>query len=214
MSRTVRMLTLVFWLLLAGSLILAIGLASWQPDANQAMLVWIMAGYLLLSMILLPAALIIIHRTSLTHWWVWALLICLWVASGIVGQNSTLMSGIALAGNLVFLGSWIALLVAVGILLFQRDIALPLLGFLSLALVWTAAITWMIRGDLIAELLGALLGTPGAGRSLFWFAVLSNTTFCLLPLAAVSFIWQTIRAIKREIRGDISGGTSTHKHEE
>lgn len=120
---------------------------------------------------------------------------------------------VRLVGNLVFLGSWIALLVAISILLFQRDIALPLLGFLSLALVWSAAMTWMIRGDLFAELLGALLGTPGAGHSLFWFAVLFNSSLCLLPIAVVSFIWQSIRAIRREIQGDISGGASAHRHE-
>lgn len=202
MSQNTRRAALICWLLLAANLLLAMAVAGWQMSADQLWLLFSLAGYLLLSMALLPFALAVIYRASFAHWWAWALLLALWIAGGTVTRISTLPAWVGLAGNLIFLGSWVALLAGLGVLLFQRDLALPLIGLLSLIVVWSAAIAWMIRGDLIAEMMGLMLGAPGAGGSLFWIVVFFNTLLCILPIAAVSFLVHTIAAVNRELRGD------------
>lgn len=202
MSPTARRIALVCWLLLAGNLIFAMAISGWSARVDQVGLLLSLVGYLLLSMVILPAVLAALHRASLDHWWIWALLIGLWIVGGTAGQSSGLPSSLALAGNLIFLGSWVGMLVGTSILLFTRDVALFLIGILSLAGVWTAAISWRIRGDLIGEMLRMIYAAPGAGRSLFWVSVLFATMLCLVPIAAVGFIVQTILAIRRELRGD------------
>lgn len=202
MSTAARRFALACWLLLAGNLLFAMAISGWSARADQVELLLILVGFMLLSMIILPAVLAVLHRASFTRWWVWVLLIGLWIAAGTAGQSGGIHSWLALAGNLLFLGSWIGMLVGVSILLFQRDVALPLIGMLSLALVWTAAISWQIRGDMIAEMLGMIRGDPNAGNSLFWVSVLFMNMLCLVPIAAVGFLFHTIIAIRREFQRD------------
>lgn len=203
MSRTARTIGLTCWAILGFNFILAAIVAGWQFSAEQMTFLLLLAGYLIVSIFIFPAILAIIYRSSFNYWWIWTALIGLWILGGVGNQLQGQVPGwLSLLGSLIFFGSWVALLVGAGVVLFQRDIALPLIGTLSLVFVWVATITWWVRGDLIAEMLGIMLGMPGTGDGIFWLAVLLSSIVCLLPIAIVGFCVTTVRAIRREIRGN------------
>lgn len=203
MNSTARRLAIIGWAIIAGNLIFATIVAQWQIGADQLALVIGLAGYLMISSLLVPIILAVLHRAAFTRWWIWPPLIGLWLLSGTVGLNNTLPGWLTLPATLLFMGCMVLLLAGCGILLFQRDLALPLMGLLSLALVWAAAITWQRQGDLFAQLFGMLLNTTSPPTDLMWVLILVNTMICLMPIAALSFLVHTIRAVRRELEGDI-----------
>jgi hypothetical protein len=202
MSSTTRRLAIIGWAVFTGNLIFAMIAAQWQLGADQLALLLGLVGYLLISSILVPIILAVVHRAAFTRWWVWPLLIGLWLLGGTVGLNNRLPGWLTLPATLLFMGCMVLLLAGCGILLFQRDLALPLMGIISLALVWSAAIAWQTQGDLIGQIFGMMFNTANPSISLMWVLILVNTMICLMPIAALSFLAHTIRAVRREIDGD------------
>ena len=104
------------------------------------------------------------------------------------------------AAALLFVGTSGALLIALVMLAWQRDIGVALFGWGSLALVWGLVLAAAAQTDLVTALVRAL--TSGDFSSLWWLGPILHAAFCLFPLGLLSLMVHSRRIVARELRGE------------
>lgn len=85
------------------------------------------------------------------------------------------------------------------VLSWRRDVGLLFLGWVPVIFIWAAFLSWRYQGNIIEMWLNDL-NQPDAPSSLWWLNTLFCLSFCILPIAAFSFLGHTIRLLAREFR--------------
>lgn len=185
--------------------IVLIFLISGQP-VTAANLVWILIvlAWLFLSLAVATITLTIRYRNRFQDWRLWITLVFLCIVGGIFGQGiiQVTQPGVMLLGIMAFLFIGLSLLVAFCIILFQRDIGLPLIGWFTVIAVWSAVIAWRIQGNLIDILFQSIV-QPYQLSPIWWLNILFTGVCCLVPLALLSVTWHTILLLRRELQGEV-----------
>lgn len=172
-------------------------------------LLLLFVGWVFFSLWLVTTLLVVRHRRQLDRLWLWVVLIGVgWLADRGVGASGALGGTLTAISALVFFCiSWAITLGAV-IMLFKYDLGVRIVGLLSLALVWLAALMLFREPDIIGAIV-VMIQTNA--RSLVWlFSWLAAAAWIILPLALISFGWHTLVIIGREIR-DASMTTAEYR---
>lgn len=189
--------TRLAWTLLAFDLLLIFAVPA-DADLGSLVLLLAYAGWLLASLVLASAWLLIRYRKLFRAWWGWLIpVLCLFLSS-MVSQNilSVGNPNLSFFFALLFIVSGCCVGVATAILLWYRDVSLSLMAWGTVIVMWALVFAWRFQGNLI-ELSLQSLAHPDEPSALWWF----NSLLCLggwiFPLGVVSFLAHTVRLILR-----------------
>ena len=201
MSTIKQRFRLAHWLLW-GILALDIALIFLIGDKSLNT-IWVLAIWLFLSLGIVTTLLPILHRQHLAKTKVWLVLLSLFLLGGLVvfGPLTITHSGFSALGAMLFIFDGWAMLVGLLIVLYEHDIGIKLIAWLTITVIWASVLLWRLQGNLVEAMFHSLqTGEPVAAIS--WLNVLLTTAFCLVPLALISFAWHTLILLKREVTGE------------
>lgn len=159
-----------------------------------AYLVW-----LTFTSLLAVTGLVFIYRHFFHSWFGWGIVVLLVILSfffilGIKIEQPQL----SFFFSMMLLPSLWILFLATLIFLWQRDVGMPIVGLLSISLVWALFLYWHYEGDIVTLWLYDL-NHPTEPSPLWWLNTLFCLSSCIVPIAMISFLFHTFRLIKHEI---------------
>jgi hypothetical protein len=193
-NRLFNLMAPIPWLMLVLSLNFTVFISLAPPDSTDLSVLLLSYTCGILPMFFIAITwLMLSHRKIFTNGWGWITpVICLAVSSLSVSQPTISF----LLNTLVLLSNW-AIGVATAILLWQRDLGLKLLGWVSIAYIWTLMLAWRYQGNLIELWIQSLNNFNGS--SPLWWLNLWCVAAWVVPISLLSVIGHTVRLLWREL---------------
>jgi hypothetical protein len=193
----------IAWGVLIFDVVLIFLVAGQSLTATNLVWVLVLLAWLFLSLAVATVMLTIRYRHRFKDWRLWLALIVLFILGAMIGQGviHSSQAGFMLLGSMAFLFVGLSLLIALCMYLFQRDIGLPLIGWVTVIVIWSALIAWRVQGNLIDALFQSI-EQPNQPSSLWWLNLLFSSACCLVPLGLLSFTWHTVVLLRRELQGE------------
>lgn len=187
------------WAVLLLDVVLALTFEGYQFTEQTIVWLLLLTSWLLGSLFAIAMLLPILYYQYLSSRTTWLILLGLWTMSFLIKQGIILrqFERLQTASLLLLMFDSLAIAMSLCLLLVKRDLGLTIIGWLSIAWVWTGAVIASQQPNIIDALTQfLLLGQPS---SLWLFGILSNMLCCLMPLALLSFTGHTLALIIREM---------------
>ena len=186
------------WVGFAGAYLVLLVLPEKLADP-YALLVLVLAAMAILLSILCGAVLVVRYRKFFVQWRGVAALVAVLTLGRWLTARSLLSGRAEPFVSVLTIDTMLILGVSLALALFRHDAGLPFVGWLVVVIVWAALIANRVQGNVI-ELYLRSVGTT-TGYPLWWLDPLVCVLWWAVPLGALSFIWHTLRLIRKEIRG-------------
>lgn len=186
------------WLLLILDLLL-IAFVPADLEWNNFLALILYSLWLVISLIVISTWFIICYRQFFRTWWGLLSVLLILIISSVFGQGvvSISQSNLALFFTLLFLVSCWAVGVVLAVLLWHRDVAMALIGWGSVIVVWILAFAWRYQGNLIQLAFSTLIQTDQPSP-LWWFNPIMCIIGWVVPISIIGFLGHTIRLIANE----------------
>ena len=171
------------------------------PDLQSEDIVLLI--FLLFLIVLTPILaltwLMIVYRKIFQSWWAWVASVALIFLS--IAEVTNIISiphpGIALLLSIYsIIGLWVLGVVTV-LLLSAHDAGLSLIAWISVIGIWALALGWRYQGNFL-ELIVVASNNPDLPTPLWWYYALTSVIMCVIPIAVLGFIFQTLAIFYRE----------------
>lgn len=196
-----RLIAWAAWVLITLDALTAL-LIPQQFAPEQVLLMIMVVLWLIGSLTLAMAGLIILYRRFFAGWPGWSLVIGFTFLTGVL---VSLHFKLGLPANVLFFFQliWISGLLNMGtatlVLLWHHDASVGLVGWTLATMVWIFAIIWRIQGNLV-EIMISSMATSGESASLSWFITLFCLTGWVFVLGVPAFLLHTGKIIWWETR--------------
>lgn len=199
MRTITRVFSYALWAIVLIDVILALTISSWQITASVFMVAFVAVLWLLASLFLAGGGLALIYRRYATMWLGWIVMVALMTISWLNMQGVVRISEPRLSFLLTLVFPFVigAFFSAIAFVLYRRDVGLRLIAAITLVDIWGLYLAWRLSGNLIEQIFTYL--TRGAATSILLLNLLFCMSILLLFLAALSFVWHTLRLIHREV---------------
>ncbi|MEI8305531.1 MAG: hypothetical protein WCF99_00570 [Chloroflexales bacterium] len=194
-----RIVAFILWGLVIVDVVLAILIATWQVQPSEIGATLLVISWLLTTLLIAGFGLPIVHRHQLGQRRAWLLMggLCSLGALGTAGVLHIPEPHITLIITLLLPLGGAALVSAFAIAMFKYDLGAPAIAMITIMDIWGLFLAYLTQGSLITSLFQFM--TTGSSPAIWLLNVLFVGSLVVLFLAALSFLWHTLRLLAREL---------------